>query len=193
METDYYNIDYNNYYNSNNTKHSSLSFSVYVMKRTIIAYIIGICLPFIFFIISFRITVDLIKAGEKSVVTYFVCVLLFILFFFAFFGIECIGKRMDVLGSVITIKKFFVIKDEISLYNINKCEVITGLVSHSKYRTYHYNKVVIYYSENKKVSFTDTTYIGWGKLVDYMESNGKVVYIDGRSAFSKYLDNKFGR
>ena len=193
MKTDYYN-DYNNYYtNSDKQQLSLLSFSVYVMKRTIIAYIIGICLPFVFFIISFRITVDLIKTGEKSFVTYFVWVLLFILFFFVFFGIECIGKRLDVLGSVIIIKKFFVIKDEISLYNINKCEVITGLVSHSKYRTYHYNKAVIYYSDSKKVSFTDTTYIGWGKLVDYMESNGKAVYIDGRSAFSKYLDNKFGR
>lgn len=188
--------DLNDYYKDaslRNNISNSYYFSVFVMKKIIIAYAIGLCIPFIFFILSFRLTVDLIKIGEKSFVTYFVWVLLFILFFFAFFGIECIGKRLDVLGSVITIKKFFVIKDEISLYNINKCEVITGLVSHSKYRTYHYNKAVIYYSDNKKVSFTDTTYIGWEQLVDYMESNGKAVYIDGRSAFSKYLDNKFGR
>ena len=103
------------------------------------------------------------------------------------------GKEIVVSGRGIIIRKYFLFQDAITVDQVYKCEVITGLAVYSRYRTEHFSKAVIYYGENSKVSVTDNMYRGWQELVNYMHLNQKVDYIDGRSGFSKSVDDFFKR
>lgn len=103
------------------------------------------------------------------------------------------GKKVEVTGKDILIRSFFIFQEPITLDQVYKCEVITGLSVHSRYRTEYFSKAVLYYGNNSKVSFNDNMYKGWNEMVKYMEIAGKTVYIDGRSKFTKAMENWLGR
>lgn len=114
-----------------------------------------------------------------------------------FFGIVLLfwnaGKEIVISGKGIVIRNFFIFHDAISLDQVYKCEVITGLTVHSRYHTENFSKAVIYYGEGSRVSVNDNMYRGWNELVRYMELAGKTVHVDGRSRLSKALDDMFKR
>jgi hypothetical protein len=92
-----------------------------------------------------------------------------------------------VSGHGIVVRKFFFIYESFNISDVERCEVITGLVTGGKIHE-HYSKFVIYYGDGKKFFMEDNLFKGWQRLVRYMEMNGKAVHIDGRSAFSKFVD-----
>ena len=110
---------------------------------------------------------------------------------YVYFIISYSGKRVVVFGRSLTLTRFYVSSDTISVNDIQKCEVITGLSSHSRYHTTHYSKLVIYYNYKYKFEMTDIIFKDWQKLVNYLDSTGKVSYIDGRSNLSRALDDMF--
>ncbi|MBO4909893.1 MAG: hypothetical protein J6I66_05455 [Lachnospiraceae bacterium] len=127
--------------------------------------------------------------GPKTVFTFFMILTFFggvvLLFWNA-------GKEIVVSGRGIVIRNFFLIQEAITLDQVYKCEVVTNLSVSSRYHTEHFSKAVIYYGDNSKVSVNDNMYRGWNELVAYMKLAGKTVYVDGRSRFSKYMDDKLG-
>ncbi len=190
---DYYtnNDNYRGYdeYNREIIRNSGASFIVFVMKRSYVAFIIFAILFSAIFSVMIPILIDLAHSGLKRstdfVVVFMICLLLLVVILFA----NTAGRRIEINGNSIYIRKWFVFQEETSIINVSHCDVITGLMSVSRYRTTIYNKAVIYYDSGKSISVTDNTYLGWQKLVDYMNYNGKVVNIDGRSKALKWFEN----
>ena len=163
------------------------NFVIQINKLRLIAHIIGLLIPFIFYLMCYRF----IKyAGDYG--TYITCVLfIFFLLFLGFFIVN-VGKKIEIIDKTIIITRLFYRKELISRKDITKCEVITGLTSYGRYHSEDYNKVVIYYvaeGKERKVDMTDNLYTCYNELVRYMDYFVKCDFIDGRSAFARFFDN----
>ena len=163
------------------------NFVIQINKPRLIAHIIGLLIPFIFYLMCYRF----IKyAGDYG--TYITCVLfIFFLLFLGFFIVN-VGKKIEIIDKTIIITRLFYRKELISRKDITKCEVITGLTSYGRYHSEDYNKVVIYYvaeGKERKVDMTDNLYTCYNELVRYMDYFVKCDFIDGRSAFARFFDN----
>ena len=163
------------------------NFVIQINKPRLIAHIIGLLIPFIFYLMCYRF----IKyAGDYG--TYITCVLfVFFLLFLGFFIVN-VGKKIEIIDKTIIITRLFYRKELISRKDITKCEVITGLTSYGRYHSEDYNKVVIYYvaeGKERKVDMTDNLYTCYNELVRYMDYFVKCDFIDGRSAFARFFDN----
>lgn len=163
------------------------NFVIQINKPRLIAHIIGLLIPFIFYLMCYRF----IKyAGDYG--TYITCVLfIFFLLFLGFFIVN-VGKKIEIIDKTIIITRLFYQKELISRKDITKCEVITGLTSYGRYHSEDYNKVVIYYvaeGKERKVDMTDNLYTCYNELVRYMDYFVKCDFIDGRSAFARFFDN----
>lgn len=183
------------YYDNNestfNSGYISSSFTVgYVKVKTILLGIF-IFVPYIFLIFMRPLFSDVYHSGNKEIVTMFVFIIVLSSLLFLYLFISGVGKKIIIVGNSITIRKYFIFSETFSISNVSLCEVITGLVAHSKYGSRHYNKIVLHYNGDKKLSLTDDVYDNWNKLADYMQANGKATYIDGRSKMSKFIDNMF--
>ncbi len=187
----------NDYYYDNSSGPTVSTFTVEYSKARaglIIAFMIFPFLPVLFFRDLFS---DLYASGATSAVYMFVSVIIIIFLLFLFVFFESVGKKIEVLGNSITIRRWFFINETILLNNVSKCEIITGLVMHTRYGSRRYNKIVVHYNlsnsskKNNTVSFTDDVYSNWQKLADYMTYNGKAVNIDGTSKVTRYFENLF--
>ena len=163
------------------------NFVIQINKPRLIAHIIGLLIPFVFYLMCYRF----IKyAGDYG--TYITCVLfIFFLLFLGFFIVN-VGKKIEIIDKTIIITRLFYRKELISRKDITKCEVITGLTSYGRYHSEDYNKVVIYYvaeGKERKVDMTDNLYTCYNELVRYMDYFVKCDFIDGRSAFARFFDN----
>lgn len=184
--SDYYeNLDgdslsINEIYNSLNDNRTVLStFTVSLFKKRLLSTFILMLTPLIFFLWMNRLLIDMAINGMKSI-TDLVVIFLFALFLMGvYFFLELAGKRIEVVGKSISIRKYFFVKDVITLNDITRSEIITGLYSYNKFGGHSYNKIVIYYGGGKKVSVEDYTHDGWQKLADYLSWNGKAKHIDG--------------
>lgn len=166
---------------------------VRIIPWRLIANVVVLIIPIVAYYVAWPMLFALEAVGyttAKNMFTFFM-VLTF------FFGLVLLfanaGKEVVVSGRGIVIRNFFIFQDAITLDQVYKCEVITGLTVHSRYHTETFNKAVIYYGDNSKVSFNDNMYRGWNELVRYMELAGKTVHVDGRSRLSKALDDMFKR
>ncbi|SEQ16422.1 hypothetical protein SAMN02910369_01298 [Lachnospiraceae bacterium NE2001] len=183
---DYYeNLDgdspsFNEIDNSIEVDRSVLSvFTVSLFKKRLFATFILMLTPLVFFLWMNRLLVDMAVNGMRGI-TDFVVVFLFAIFLMGgYFFLELAGKRIEVVGKCITIRKYYFIKDIITLNDITRSEIITGLYAYSKFGGHAYSKIVIYYGGGKKVSVEDYTHDGWQKLADYLSWNGKAKHIDG--------------
>ena len=169
------------------------SFKVSLFGYRFAAHFIILVVPVFIYILLFPMLEGLRYLGDSSLSD------MFDLFLFATFALGIIfivinkGKEMIVSGRGMVIRRFFIIQEGINVNEVYKCEVITGLTSHGRYHTEHFNKAVIYYGDGKKVSFNDNMYKNWDKLVGYMELNQKTVYVDGRSRIQKAMDDILGK
>lgn len=155
------------------------SFTVSLFKKRLLATAIFMLIPLVFFLWMNRLLIDMAANGMRAI-TDLVVIFLFALFFIGvYFFLELAGKRIEVVGKSISIRKYFFIKDVITLNDITRSEIITGLYSYNKFGGHSYNKIVIYYGGGKKVSVEDYTHDGWQKLADYLSWNGKAKHIDG--------------
>ena len=123
----------------------------------------------------------------KAILLLVFAVFPFLVFLFAM-NLLSVGTKIIIQGNVITIRKWFIFSDVISLNNISKCEIILNLTVHSRYGSRTYNKIVLHYN-GKKVSVTDDVFTNWNRLRDYMLENGKATTTDGTSRLSKFLEN----
>ena len=163
------------------------SFKVSIKPHRIIPHVILIIVPIVFYIM-FKPFLDLLEGVEMwSMAGVFEFVLFFVFILGIFFLFYNCGKELVVSGHGIVVRKFFFIYDSFNISDVERCEVITGLVTSGKIHE-HYSKFVIYYGEGRKFYMEDNLFKGWQRLVRYMEMNGKAVHIDGRSAFSKFMD-----
>ncbi len=163
---------------------------VRIIPWRLIANVVILIIPPVAYYVAWPMLYALEAVGystAKNIFTFFM-VLTF------FFGIVLLfwnaGKEIVISGKGIVIRNFFIFQEAITLDQVYKCEVITGLTVHSRYHTEHFNKAVIYYGENSKISFNDNMYRGWNELVGYMKLAGKTIHIDGRSKLSKFMDEK---
>ena len=157
-----------------------------ITKPRLIVHIFGLLIPLFFYLMFYRF-IQAFKEEGRIIVWFLVGIFLFFLFFF----IVNVGKKIEVLDRSIIITKCFVSSTVISINNITKCEVITGLTSHGRYYTEHYNKIVLHYTyegANKKVDITDNLYTGWNEIVRYMDYYGKCEFRDGRNWLSRLFD-----
>ena len=165
------------------------NFVIQMNKPRLILHVIALMIPIGMYMMFY----NFIKYGGDFGT--YIAWLLFIMFMgFAIFFVINVGKKIEIIDKTIIITRLFYRKEVISLKDITKCEVITGLTSHGRYHTDHYNKVVIYYTsdgKNKKVDMTDNLYTGYNELVRYMDYFVKCDFIDGRSWFSRFLDNNY--
>ena len=102
-----------------------------------------------------------------------------------------LGKKIKIVDKTIIITRLFYRKETISIKDITKCEVITGLISHRRNRIEHYNKVVIYYvaeGKERMVYMTDTMYTCYNELVRYMDYYVKCDFIDGINYSSRSIE-----
>ncbi len=156
------------------------SFKVSIKSSRVIPHIMIIISPVIFYMM-FKPLMDLLDGVElftMASIFRFVLIMVFLMgVFFLFFN--C-GKEVIVSGHGIVIRKFFFINESFNVSDVERCEVITGLVTGGRIHE-HYSKCVIYYGDGKKFYVEDTLFKGWQNLVRYMEMNGKAVHIDGRS------------
>lgn len=163
---------------------------VRIVPYRLIANVVILIIPPVAYYVAWPMLYALEAVGyttAKNIFTFFMILTFFLGLVLLFWNA---GKEIIVSGKGMVIRNFFVFQESITLDQVYKCEVITGLTVHSRYHTEHFNKAVIYYGENSKVSFTDNMYRGWNDLVRYMEIAGKTVCIDGRSKWSKFMDEK---
>ena len=164
------------------------SFTVEYNKIKAILIVFFIIFPFFVFLFAKNLLSDMYIHGNTSMAYMFVFFLVLISLMFLFIFLESVGKKIIVQGNVITIRKWFIFSDIISMNNISQCEVITNLVVYTKYGSRTYNKIVLHYND-KTVSVTDDVYVNWNTLKDYMSANGKATTIDGSSKLSRFLED----
>ena len=163
---------------------------VRIIPWRLIANVVVLIIPPVTYYVAWPMLYALEAVGyttPKNVFTFFMVLIFFLGLVLLFWNA---GKEVVVSGRGIVIRNFFIFQEAITLDQVYKCEVITGLTVHSRYHTEHFNKAVIYYGENSKVSFTDNMYRSWNELVKYMSLAGKTVTIDGRSRLSRFMDEK---
>ncbi len=155
-------------------------------------HIVFLLIPVIFYIMfwGFLYVLEGVGMADYAAMFKFFLFLTFVMGI-CFFVINC-GKEVIVSGHGIVLRSLFIINESISVHDVERCEVITGLTTHGRYHTEHYSKAVIYYGDGRKFSVTDNMYKGWNRLVRYMEMNNKVVRLDGRNGFQKALDDMIG-
>ena len=163
------------------------SFKVSIYPHRVLPHLFMIAFPIIFYVmfISFFRVLD--ATGLESYTTMFqgVLVLVFLMGLY-FFMLNC-GKEVVVSGHGIVLRRFFIMYESLNVSEVERCEVITGLVTGGKIHE-HYSKLVICYGDGRKFYMEDNLFKGWQRLVRYMEMNGKVVRIDGRKPFWKSMD-----
>ena len=152
-------------------------------------------LNFIFIVVAMVFMLFLLKLmlmigqglGEEAVMYEAVTVLIIVSFMVLM--IPGLGKSATIDGNDIVFRRLFLLSEDIALYEIDHCDLVTGLTTSGRiHRTY--NELRIYYNGHK-MSFTDIGYTNWDMLVEYMNRNGKVNHVDGRSKFYKYLDDRY--
>jgi len=203
MEDYYKNTDCTeNYYTStdNNTDYYTSTdgvsvpefFTVEILRVKVIIYYICFLIPIVLFIWWNKYFVMFENDGYAG---YAFVLRLMLLLFLAFLIIgfwENAGKKIQTFGNTISITRWFFVHEDISIRDVTECEVITGLTSHGRYHTTHYNKIVIHYGDRKKISVTDITYSNWNMLARYMDYKGKASFIDGRNFFDRFFDSRLG-
>ena len=163
------------------------NFVIEVNTTKKIIHFIGVLMPFAFYLMLYGFIKSI---GDYGNIVSFMLFAMFMLF--AGFFVINVGKKIEIIDKTIIITRFFYRKEIISIKDITKCEVITGLSSHGRYRTVYYNKVVIYYAaggKDRKVDMTDDLYTGYNELVRYMDYFVKCDFLDGRTFFSSFFDN----
>ncbi len=183
----------NDYYYSDPTEDTyktpvMAAFTVEYSKIRAILLLVFAVFPFLVFLFAMNLLSDLYHHGATGMVYMFVFFLVGTSLMFLFIFLLSVGTKINVQGNVITIRKWFIFSDVISLNNISKCEVILNLTVHSRYGSRTYNKIVLHYN-GKKVSVTDDVFTNWNRLRDYMLENGKATTTDGTSRLSKFLEN----
>ena len=168
------------------------AFTVTIHSHKFFFHIVFILIPIIFYFMfhGFFKVLDYTDMGIYANGFRFLLFLFFVMGL-VFFFYNC-GKEIVVSGRGMVLRSCFIFNESISVSDIEKCEVITGLTTHGRYHTEHYSKAVIYFGGGRSYSITDNMYKGWGRLVRYMEMNNKVERIDGRSTLQKALDNMIG-
>lgn len=182
-------------YYSDNTPNSSTNdisgvstmFTVSYFKYKTILIIVFSFMPIIVFFFSADLIRGLLQNGVNSAAYSFVFTLVFVFLLFLFIFLEGPGKKVDVYGNGISIRKWFIFHENITVKDVQKCEVITNITVHTRYGSRTYNKLVLYYNNGHIVSFTDDVYQNWSKLVAYMAWNEKNVHKDGTSRLTKKL------
>ena len=159
----------------------------YNRVKTILLIVFAI-FPFLVFLFAKNLLTDLYSRGLTNLVYMFVFFLVLTSLMFLVIFLVSVGTKIDVKGNVITIRKWFILKDVITISNVSLCEVIYNLTVHSRYGSRTYNKIVLHYN-GKKVSVTDDVFTNWNRLRDYMIESGKATTIDGSSKLSKFLEN----
>jgi hypothetical protein len=159
----------------------------YNRVKTILLIVFAI-FPFLVFLFAKNLLTDLYSRGLTNLVYMFVFFLVLTSLMFLVIFLVSVGTKIDVQGNVITIRKWFILKDVITISNVSLCEVIYNLTVHSRYGSRTYNKIVLHYN-GKKVSVTDDVFTNWNRLRDYMIESGKATTIDGSSKLSKFLEN----
>ena len=120
--------------------------------------------------------------------SYFVIFFEVVIYIFILFAIaDEIGKSLEIAGKNITIKKFFIIKKQISVYDIDYCEL--------KYQTAFrkrepYNRLVIHY-QNSSIGLPDYSFDNFSSLIGYITKFHNIRHTDGRSKLQKFFDNNF--
>lgn len=166
---------------------------VRIIPWRLIANVVILIIPPVAYYIAWPMLYALEAVGYTTAKNLFIFFMVLIFFLGIILLFWNAGKEIIISGRGIVIKNFFIFQETITLDQVYKCEVITGLTVHSRYHTENFSKAVIYYGDGSKVSFTDNMYRGWNELVGYMRIAGKTEYIDGRSKFSRFMDDKFGR
>ena len=191
-------------YNDNNNSHSDgeyftddmirrASFRVAMLKSKYVSNILLIVVPVLIFMFTALIMEVFRYLGYMLfVVVYYVLV-------FGAIGIGILlfinnaGRQMKVTGKEIVFRRFFIFQETISVDEVEKVEVMTDLVLHTRYHHERFNKAVICYGNGNKISFSDNLYSGWSELIGYMELNEKTVYKNGPETVQKQVDDMFGK
>lgn len=171
----------------------STLFTVSYYKSKIVLMIIFMLFPIIVLAFSVDLLRGVLHSGNYSSAYMFVFTLVIIFLMFLFILLEGPGKKVEVYGNGITIRKWFIFSESITVKDVQKCKVITNLTVHTRYGSRTYNKLVLYYSNGHTVSLTDDVYENWSKLVAYMAWNDKNVHQDGTGRLIKYLAGKIDK
>ena len=163
-------------------------FSVEILRIRMYLICIAFVIPIAMYMWLYKYLVMFEDAGDPEFAFCIRLMLFLAIAFLIIFFWEVVGKKIEITGNAISITKWFFIHEDISIKDVTKCEVITGLTSYNRYHTTHYNKIVIHYGDKKKISVIDISYSNWNKLARYMEYKGKASFIDGRGFLSRLLD-----
>ncbi len=168
------------------------AFKVTILSQKFFFHIVFLLIPIIFYIM-FHAFFEMLDYSDMGTYSNGFRLLLFLIFVMGigFFFYNC-GKEIVVSGRGMVLRSCFIFNESLSVSDVEKCEVITGLTSHGRYHTEHYSKAVIYFGGGRSFSITDNMYRGWGRFVRYMEMNNKVIRIDGRSRMQRAFDNMMG-
>ena len=159
---------------------------IQINKSKLIIHVIALMIPLGIYMMFY----NFIKKDEdfRTIIAW-VMIMLFMLF--AGFFVLNVGQKIEIIDKTIIITRMFYQKEVISLKNVTKCEVITGVSSYGRAGVNHYNEVDIYYTaegENKKVEMTDTLYTCYNELVRYMDYFVKCDFIDGINYSSRSIE-----
>ena len=187
------NYEMNDYYYDNSPAPvvpSSASFTVSYNKLKAVLLVVVILLPLTPIVFFRGLMGDVYASGQKNFVTMSVFMLVLMTLMFLTIFLNSVGKRVIVQGSAITIRRWFIFSETITISQVIKCDVITNLVVHTKYGSRRYNKLILYYGGNN-LSMTDDVYDNWQLLVDYMTYNRKNENIDGTSKAMRFFEGLF--
>ena len=157
-----------------------------VRTKTLNFILIVVSMAFMLYLLKMMLRIGQGLGG--AAVMYEVVTVLIIITFIALM-LPGLGKSIVVDGNDIIIRRYFLFSEDIALYEVDHCDLVTGLTTRGRIHR-SYNELRIYYN-GYKISFTDIGYANWDRLVEYMNRNGKINHVDGRSKFQKYIDDRF--
>ncbi len=157
-----------------------------VRTKTLNFILIIVAMAFMLYLLKLMLRIGQ-GLGEVALMYEIVTVVIIIVFMLLM--LPGLGKSIAIDGNDIVIRRLFILSEDIALYEVDHCDLVTGLTTKGKIHR-SYNELRIFYNGNK-ISFTDIGYTNWDRLVEYMEHNGKVNHVDGRSKFDKYIDDRF--
>ena len=158
---------------------------VRIVPKRLVANIIVLFIPINAYILARPLIMLLDAVGYSVFPTLFRILSVLIIAASVWFLFRNAGKEIIVSGRGIIIRKYFFFHDTITVDQVYKCEVITGLTVRTGYHLERFSKAVIYYGENSKVSVTDNMYVGWNELVRYMQLNQKTEFYRQSEQFPK--------